>query len=230
MRQMLLCVPLPNKPTISILQKRRYVFGSRREDATNRGHMSLLDTLNIQPLAIATNLVGFLLLLFVANKLVFKPIGTVLTERQADISATYDKLDADKRQMEALRDDYEKRLAGIEAEAREKIQSAIREAQAARDQIITEATGRSRELVSRAEYEAERERQEAMVTLKKQIVDIALGATAKIIGDGLDETRQRQLIDKFISEGGSVGPAGAVTGAKPITTVSPFADTPPAAA
>lgn len=190
--------------------------------------MDLLNTLNIQPGAIAINLIGFLLLLLVANKLVFKPIGTVLTERQADISSTYDQIDADKRQMEALRDDYEKRLSGIEAEAREKIQSAIREAQAARDQIITEATGRSRELVTRAEREAEQERQEAMVTLKKQIVEIALGATAKIIGDGLDETRQRQLIDNFISNGGSVGPASAVAAAAPITTASPFADTPAA--
>ena len=121
---------------------------------------SLLNTLNVQPGAILVNVIGFILLLLVANKLVFKPIGTVLTERQTDINATYDKIDADKRQMESLRDDYEKRLAGIEAEAREKIQSAIREAQSARDQIITEATGRSRELVSRAEHEAERERQD----------------------------------------------------------------------
>ncbi len=194
--------------------------------------MSLLDTLNVQPGAIAINVVGFLLLLLVAYKLVFKPISTVLTERQADISTTYDKIDSDRRQMEALREDYEKRLSGIEAEAREKIQSAIREAQAARDQIITDATGRSRELVSRAEREAEQERREAMVTLKKQIVDIALGATAKIIGDGLDETRQRQLIDNFISSGGSVGPASVVATATPITTVNPFADTsaPPAEA
>ncbi|MES2463770.1 MAG: F0F1 ATP synthase subunit B [Armatimonadota bacterium] len=196
--------------------------------------MSLLDTLNIQPGAILINLVGFILLLLVANKLVFKPIGTVLTERQADINTTYDQIDADKRQMEALRQDYESRLAGIEAEAREKIQSAIREAQAARDQIITEATGRSRELVTRAEREAEQERREAMVTLKKQIVDIALGATAKIIGDGLDENRQRQLIDNFITTGGgSVGPASAVAAAAPITTANPFADmpaTPPAEA
>jgi F-type H+-transporting ATPase subunit b len=191
--------------------------------------MSLLDTLNIQPGAILINLIGFVLLLLVANKLVFKPIGTVLTERQADINSTYDQIDADKRQMEALRDDYEKRLAGIEAEAREKIQSAIREAQAARDQIITEATGRSRELVTRAEREAEQERREAMVTLKKQIVDIALGATAKIIGDGLDENRQRQLIDNFITTGGgSVGPASAVAAATPIATSNPFADAPAA--
>jgi F-type H+-transporting ATPase subunit b len=187
---------------------------------------SLLETLNVQPGAILVNVIGFVLLLLVANKLVFKPIGTVLTERQTDISSTYDKIDADRRQMEALREDYEKRLSGIEAEAREKIQSAIREAQAARDQIITEATGRSRELVSRAEREAEQERREAMVTLKNQIVDIALGATAKIIGDGLDESRQRQLIDNFITNGGSVGPASAVATATPITTANPFADAP----
>jgi F-type H+-transporting ATPase subunit b len=193
--------------------------------------MSLLDTLNIQPGAILINLVGFVLLLLVANKLVFRPIGTVLTERQADINSTYDQIDADKRQMEALREDYERRLAGIESEAREKIQSAIREAQAARDQIITDATSRSRELVTRAEREAEQERLEAMVTLKKQIVDIALGATEKIIGDGLDENRQRQLIDEFItSGGGSVGSARAVAAATPITTASPFADTPAPAA
>ena len=98
--------------------------------------------------------------------------------------------------------------AGIEAEAREKIQSAIREAQAARDQIITEATGRSRDLVSRAEQEADRERQEAMVALRKQIVDLAMGATEKVIGEGLDEKRQRQLINDFITTGGgSAGPA-----------------------
>jgi F-type H+-transporting ATPase subunit b len=198
---------------------------------------SLLETLNIQPAAILINLIGFVLLLIVANKLVFKPIGKVLTERQGHISSTYDKIDADRRQMESLREDYEKRIAGIEAEAREKIQSAIREAQAARDQIITEATGRSRELVSRAEREAEQERREAMVTLRKQIVDIALGATAKIIGDGLDENRQRQLIDNFITTGGgSVGPASAVAAATPITSATPtaaatpFADTPAAPA
>lgn len=190
---------------------------------------SLLNTLNVQPAAIAINVIGFILLLLVANNLVFKPIGKVLTERQTDISSTYDKIDADRRQMESLRADYEKRLAGIEAEAREKIQSAIREAQSARDQIITEATGRSRELVSRAEIGAEQERREAMVTLKKQIVDIALGATAKIIGDGLDENRQRQLIDNFIAtSGGSVGPASAVASATPIATASPLTEAPAA--
>lgn len=176
--------------------------------------MQLLNDLNIDLNAVVINIVGFLLLLLVLQKMVFKPIGNVLAERQGDINATYDKLDADRRQMEALRADYEQRLTAIEAEAREKIQSAIREAQTARDQIVQEAQERSRELITRAESEAEREREQAMITLRRQMVDLALGAATKVIGDSLDDNRQRKLIDDFITSsatatnGASAPPAG----------------------
>jgi len=166
----------------------------------------IANTLNIDGMAIVINIIGFVLLIWIANSMVFKSIGRVIDERKQDIDQTYDTLDADRRQMAELREDYERRLAEIEA-------------QAARDQILSEATDRSRELVARAEREAERERQEAMVTLRRQIVDLALGATAKVIGDGLDVGRQRQLIDNFItSGGGSLGPASAVATATPIAT------------
>jgi F-type H+-transporting ATPase subunit b len=162
---------------------------------------ALLNDINFDLRAFLFNVVGFLLLLYVANRLVFQPINKVLVERQEDVQTTYDKIEADQRQMETLRRDYEQRLAGIEAEARERIQSAVKEAQAARDQIVTDANARSREMISRAEREALREREEAMVLLRQQIVDLALGATAKIVGEGIDETRQRKLIDDFINNG-----------------------------
>ncbi len=161
--------------------------------------MALLDQLNINPAAILVNIVGFVLLLWAMNKLVFKPIGTVLVEREQDVNSRYDRLDTDQRQMDALKADYEQRLAGIEAEAREKIQSAIKDAQAARDQIVNEAAGRSREMIQRAEAEVAHEREQAMITIRQQVVDLAMGAATKVIGDSLDETRQRRLIDDFIT-------------------------------
>ena len=161
--------------------------------------MELLESLNIDFRAIGVNIVGFLLLWFALQRLVFTPINKLLAERQHDINATYDQLEADRRQMETLRADYEQRLAGIEAEAREKIQGAIKDAQAARDQIVQEASARSKEMIARAEQEIEREREQALITLRQQVVDLALGATTKIIGDSLDEARQRRLIDDFIT-------------------------------
>jgi len=163
--------------------------------------MGLLEQLNIDPRAILVNIVGFLLLLFVLRRMVFTPIGKVLAERQQDVNSAYEQLESDRRRMEAMRTDYEQRLASIEAEAREKIQGAIKDAQAARDQIVGEAQERSREMIQRAEAEAVREREQAMITLRQQVVDLALGATSRVIGEGLDETRQRRLIDDFISSG-----------------------------
>lgn len=172
---------------------------------------ALLGSLNLDPIALIFNIVGFVLLLLVANNMVFKPIGRVLDERQQDVKATYDRIEADQKQMQALRADYEQRLGAIESEAREKIQSAIKEAQSARDQIVNEANTRARENTARAEQEIAREREQAMISLRGQIVDLALGATTKIIGDNLDETRQRRLIDDFIAAG--TAPKTAANGA-----------------
>jgi F-type H+-transporting ATPase subunit b len=172
----------------------------------------ILGDLNFDKIAFVFNIVGFLLLLFVANKLMFIPIGKVLDERQNDVKTTYDKIEAEQREMNALRSEYEQRLAQIEAEAREKIQSAIKEAQAARDQIIGEANTRARDLVSRAEREAEYEREQAIQAMREQVVDLALNAATKVIGDSLDNTRQRKLISEFINVGTAKNvPSGAGT-------------------
>lgn len=159
----------------------------------------ILSSLNFNLNAFLVNIAGFLLLLWVLNRLLFKPVGGLLAQRQHEIAATYDKLEADRNQMETLRADYEQRLAGIEAEAREKIQNAIKDAQGARDQIVQEAQTRSREMITRAEAEVAREREQALITLRQQVVDLALNAATKVIGDGLDEARQRRLIDEFIT-------------------------------
>ena len=161
--------------------------------------MELLNSLNIDPAAILVNIVGFVVLLFIARSLVFIPIGKVITERQSEITKTYDTIDRDKNAMEATRRDYETRLAAIEEERREKVQKAIAEAQATRDQIVSEAQTRAKETVDRAQTEAAREQREGVIALRQQIVDLALGAATKVIGEGLDETRQRKLIDDFIA-------------------------------
>lgn len=177
--------------------------------------MDVLNQINFNPVAFFINMAGFLLLLYLLNKMLFKPVGALLDQRQQDIASTYDKLEADRRQMETLRADYERRLAGIEAEAREKIQGAIKEAQSSRDQILQEAGMRSKEMLTRAEEQIRREQEQAMITLRQEVVELALGATSKIIGDSLDENRQRRLIDEFIttSVSNGSGPGGSATAA-----------------
>ena len=163
--------------------------------------MDVLNNLNVDLKLVLVNIIGFVILLVVAKKMVFDPIGKVVTERDSDISGQYDRLESAQREMEALKSDYESRLTAIEAEAREKIQTAIKEAQAARDQILSDANQKSHEIVSKAEAEAERAKEQAMTELRMRIVDIAVGTTRRIIGESLSADRQATLVDEYIATG-----------------------------
>lgn len=187
--------------------------------------MEVINSLGFDPVAFILNVFGFLILLWLLNKFLFKPVGGLLEQRQRDISSTYDKLEADRRQMETLKADYEARLAAIEAEGRERINNMVKEAQAIRDQVINDASARSKEMIARAEQEIAREQELAFQTIRQQVVDLAMGAATKVIGDNLDESRQRRLIDEFISNGGSFDAALAQTAtngtARPIAVAAP---------
>ena len=169
--------------------------------------MSFLQQLGITPALLITQIVGFLILLFLLNRFMFKPIFGILDQRQADIKATYDQLEADRARMEETRRQYEQRLANIEAEAREKIQPAVQEAQALRDNLVADARQQAETIVSQGRNDSERERQAAFLEMRGQIVAIAMAAASKVVGENLNDARQTKMVDDFI---GSVG-IGAVS-------------------
>jgi len=166
-----------------------------------------LQQLGITPALLLTQIVGFLILLYLLNRFMFKPIFGILDQRQADIKATYDQLDADRARMEETRRQYEQRLAGIESEAREKIQAAVQEAQALRDNLVADARQQAETIVTQGRNESERERQAAFLEMRQQIVAIAMSAAGKVVGENLNDARQTKMVDDFI---GNVG-LGAVS-------------------
>ena len=167
----------------------------------------LLHQLGITPALLFTQIVGFLILIPILNRIMFKPIFGILDQRQADIKATYDQIEADRARMEETRRQYEQRLANIEAEAREKIQAAVQEAQGLRDNLVADARQQAETIVSQGRNDSERERQAAFLEMRGQIVAIAMAAAGKVVGENLNDARQTKMVDDFI---GSVG-LGAVS-------------------
>lgn len=175
--------------------------------------MSFLDQLGVTPALLLTQIIGFLILLFVLNRFMFKPIFGILDQRQADIKATYDQLDDDRRRMEQTRRDYEQRLAGIETEAREKIQAAVKEAQALRDSLIADAQAQAATVIEQGRNQSERDRQKAFLEMRSQIVTLAVSAAGKVIDENLTDARQTKLVDDFIGSLGTAPAAAARSGA-----------------
>ncbi len=142
--------------------------------------------------------IGFLVLLWIVTKFFWKPLGAMLEQRRADINATYDKIEADRREMERLRADYEARLNQIEAEARERIQQALGEAQQLREQILADARRQAEDIVARAQEQAQLEREKLLSELQTYVADLTIAATSRLLRESLDDARHRRLVSEFI--------------------------------
>lgn len=168
--------------------------------------MDILHSLGIEPLGVLSQAVGLIILVWLVKKYGTTPLFKVLDDRQAEIKATYDQLDADRESMQKTRAEYEQRLANIESQAREQIQAAVKEAQELRANIIADAQKQAEATLEKGRAESERERSAALVQMRQEIVDLAIQAAGKVINENLDAKKHQSLVDDFI---GSIGkPAG----------------------
>jgi F-type H+-transporting ATPase subunit b len=127
----------------------------------------------------------------------------VLEARQSEVENTVEQLRRERQAMEASRRDYEARLAGIEAEARDTIQAAIKEAQGMKEDIINSARSDAEQIVTRARDEVIREKQQAMVELRNTVADLAVNAAGKILRRSVDDPAHRELVSDFINQVGA---------------------------
>jgi F-type H+-transporting ATPase subunit b len=162
-----------------------------------------MDILHLEPLAILSQAIAFIILVLVLKKFLFQPIQGLLASRQEEVRSTLEQVASDRQAMETSRREYEARLAGIEAEAREKIQAAIKEAQGLRDELVTKARSEAETLVRRGQEELQREKQKALVELRTEVADLAVQAAGKILGNAIDERQHRALISDFVSKVGT---------------------------
>ena len=161
--------------------------------------MEILHELGIDPKVIAAQITGFILLWLVLRRFLFVPVLGLLDAREQDIKSTYEAAESEKARAEQFRADYEHRLAGIEAEARAKIQEAIKKAEESKNDIIADARRRSEDILKRGQEDLAREREKTVAAIREEVVDISLEAAGKLVGETLDEPRHRRLIGDFIS-------------------------------
>ncbi len=162
-----------------------------------------MNILEISWQAVVLQIAAFLVLIWAVRKYLFSPIGGILEARQSEVQNTLDQVYRDREAMETSRREYEARLAGIEAEARDRIQAALKEAQGMKEEIIGAAHTEADRLVDHAREEVVREKQRAMVELRTHVADLAVEAAGKILRRSVDDRTHRELVSDFINQVGA---------------------------
>ncbi|MGC8666623.1 MAG: F0F1 ATP synthase subunit B [Chthonomonadales bacterium] len=141
----------------------------------------LLKSLNIDPRLMLANGILFLVLLKVLDALFWKPIMRHLERRRAGIDEAYRRVEETRQEMENLRAEYQGRLAKIEADARMRIQEAVREAQRQREEAIARAREEAEQIMRDGEQDVAREVEAAMTAMRENLAVVAVGAVSKVL-------------------------------------------------
>ncbi|HEV8480395.1 MAG TPA: F0F1 ATP synthase subunit B [Candidatus Eisenbacteria bacterium] len=152
----------------------------------------------------ATQIVGFLLVLFILGKYAWPPVLGFIEERRKKIADDLDHARQENERAVKLRADLEQELKGIEAKARARIQEAVTEGQRVASEIKAGAQKDVTQRLQRLNSELEVERDKAMLSLKQDLVKMTVEATEKILREKLDEKTQRRLVEEFIGQAGAM--------------------------
>jgi len=173
-------------------------------------------------------LFNFLILLVVLRAWVYKPILSLLDKRKKAIAQGLE----DARIAAEARANAENEAAKITAAAQAEASKIVREATERAEKVALEIKAGAEEEVIKAREGAladlDVERSRMFSDLRGQVAALSIAATQKLVGDALDEKRQRALLDDFFSgiKSGHVvvledvklkGASAEVTSALPLT-------------
>jgi F-type H+-transporting ATPase subunit b len=149
---------------------------------------------------VLTQIVGFLIFLWLIRKYAWGPVLETLENRRKKIVDDLAHAEQEKVDAAALKAEYDRQIKGIEAQARVKIQEAVAEGQKLAAEIKTDAQVQARARLQRAEAEVESERAKAQKALQEDLARMAVLGAEKILRKKLDEPEQRRLIAEFIAD------------------------------
>jgi len=157
---------------------------------------------------LATTVAGFLLFVWVLAKFAWGPILSLLDQRRDDIQGDYDAAERNLAEAEELKGEFESKLQDIKVIEREKVQEAVKRGEDLAHTIVDKAHQDAAQKVAKAEQDIELESHQAQLVLRDSVVDMAIGAAEKVIGERLDDAMHRKLIQEYIDSIGT-NPGGA---------------------
>lgn len=142
----------------------------------------------------------FIVLLFVLGKFAWGPIIQAVEQREQGIRSALDEAARRNEEAAELLAQHREQLADARRQANELIAEGKAAGEGVRKDIEEKARAEAQSIVERARAEIERERDAALEALRRESVELALAAASRLIGENLDQAKDRQLVEQYLTQ------------------------------
>jgi F-type H+-transporting ATPase subunit b len=161
--------------------------------------MDILNSLGVNFTAVIWHTINFLILLWVLQRFLFKPVLSMLDHRATRIRESMENAEAVRAETARL----EAESKDILDRARQESQQLLAQANRNAERILTEARQAAQQegerLVERARADLSRERTQAFEELRQQIGDLAIQAASQVVRRSLDPNQHRDLLREVVA-------------------------------
>jgi F-type H+-transporting ATPase subunit b len=177
---------------------------------------------------IIVQIIAFIILLLTLNAWVYKPMLNMMETRKQKIAQGLEDARVAAEARADAQKDADKIRAAAQVEASRIVGEATERATAAANDVRAAAEADIMAAREAAVAQAELERNRILGDLRGQVAALAIAAANKLVGEALDEKKQRALLDEFFSgvksgsvvvleDGGFKGESAEVTSALPLS-------------
>jgi F-type H+-transporting ATPase subunit b len=151
-------------------------------------------------LSFAFKVLNFAILLAIFIKVLRKPLGKFLKNRQAKIKQALEDAEKAKTEAEKKMEEYEKRLARIDGEIEEIHRTLKEEGEREKARIVQEADQMTAKIREQAKAMADQEIRVARQTLREEMADLAVKLAEEILKKGMSEADQKKLVKEYVDQ------------------------------
>lgn len=152
---------------------------------------------------IIATMVNFIILLFVAKRFLFVPVGKILEKRKQEVDSSFKEATKDREEAKKMKVENQEKLKLAKHEGKQVVEIYKQKAEKISGELIQDAKQEAAIIIERSKLEVEREKEKAISEIKKQVIDLSLVLSEKALEHHIDEKEHRRLIEDFIFKVGS---------------------------
>jgi F-type H+-transporting ATPase subunit b len=145
-------------------------------------------------------MIVFIVLFFMLKIWVFPMLVKATVDREQQINNQLAEAARMQDEAKAVLEEQRQLLAGSRGEAQAIIAEARQAADRERQAGVEKTRAEQDELLARARREIGAEKDRATAEIRREAVDIAIAAAAQVIGQKLDASDDRALVESYLSE------------------------------
>ncbi|MDP2736826.1 MAG: F0F1 ATP synthase subunit B [bacterium] len=159
---------------------------------------SLIETFHIDWKLFIAQIINFAIVFSVLYWFVFRPLAKVMAERSDKISKSLEDAKKVEEKLAQTKASFDQAMAEAKQQANAILEKAAADADARKQEMIAKTKEEIGQIINQEKQKMQTEKAATLKEIKKEVADLVMATVEKVLGEKIDEKKDREMIKKMI--------------------------------